>query len=293
MIVAAVCFDIAAFSCDTFRYSSTSSSPYAGGYDDDYDDYFNDDFWTRRLASSDDFSYGYWGFKSDSGCFSYNDFWWFVNKDEVLDAPLKVGRVLGVVGAVLGGLALIVLLVASCNVFPQGVLVALGSVVGILMAFFSIALCAGMFTVDCTIWWEYDSSPDTYYCIPNWKGYLIAVAFVFWIAATIPLCCCMKPRHGQSTSSVPVPNRRQVSFADGEESSSSGEKSSSFSGEESSSSGEEDASSVASRTERVEFVELPDGSEQKITTASIVLPDGSCRIEKTVEYLGNTDMDTE
>lgn len=282
MIIAAVCFDIAAFSCDTFRLSSTSS-PYGAGYDDDYDDFFN---WTRRLASSDDALYGYWGFKFDSGCVSYDDLWeWLVDKDEVLDAPLKVGRILGVVGAVLGGLALIVLLTASCVVFPQGVLVALGSVVGILMAFFSIALCAGMFTEDCTLWWEYSSSTDAYYCIPNWKGYLIGVAFVFWIAATIPLCCCMKPRRSQVyTSSVtPVPNRRQVSFADGEEGSS-------YSSKESTSSSEEEASSAASRTERVEFVELPDGSEQKITTTT--LPDGSCRIEKTVEYLGNTDMDS-
>jgi len=184
-IIAYILFAITAFSCDSFEYT------------DPQDD-------------SSTYKYGYWGvigidLSGDETCHSLNDIadeWVALggSKDEIIDGPLKAGRAIGVTGAILGGLFLILLALTPFMVIHKSILIVSGNIVGIFMGLFSPTLYVGLFTDACV-----EDDNDNYYnnsesssglhCAPTGKGYLASGAFILWIIGTSIVCCCMgKPR---------------------------------------------------------------------------------------------------
>jgi len=201
-IIAYILFAITAFSCDSFEFR-----------------YPQDDSSNQK--------YGYWGYidvtwSGKETCHSWNDLaddWVSVggSKNEVIDAPLKVGRGIGVAGAVLGGLFLILIALTPFMVIHKSIFITSGNIVGIFMGLFSPALYAGLFTEGCVEedgdnWNDYyddgrnnyysdSESSSTLHCAPTVKGYLASGAFLLWIISTSLVCCCMgNPRSTEATT---------------------------------------------------------------------------------------------
>lgn len=187
-ILGFILFDIAAFSCDTFKFDldlffgDRTSGFGSGGYRDD--NYYDYDFWSRRLQDYDA-SFGYWGYELDGSCRAHDD--------DDIDIPLQAGRAVGITACILGFLGIVVLLLASFIKMPRGILVAVGCIYGIFMCLFTLAMPVALFTDFCIL------NGFGLVCRPNAKLYLLGPAFILFIVGSSAMCCCMRPRSIQNT----------------------------------------------------------------------------------------------
>lgn len=147
--------------------------------------------------------YGYWGSEDPlfgtGECISYKE--WIdkteADKKEILDAPLRVGRAVGVLGSLLGGFVVIFMIVTTFIAVPRPAIVSVNVTTGIVMCIFCLVLYIGLIREGC--WEEPDyygwgDDNETVICTPGPPGYLLFVSFIFWIIGTSPSCCCMPPQ---------------------------------------------------------------------------------------------------
>jgi hypothetical protein len=94
---------------------------------------------------------------------------------EDLDGALKTGRAIGILGAVLGPIVILLLLTTSFLAVLRVATFTLGVVTGVLMPLICGIMFIGLATTICT-----DKDFDLK-CTPSAKGYLLAPASLFWI----------------------------------------------------------------------------------------------------------------
>jgi hypothetical protein len=171
-----ILFVVAAFGCSTFQVKAT--------YEDTPEDNFK-------------FKYGYWGEEDDEeigGCYN------FVKED--LDDTLKTGRAIGILGTILGPIAILLLLTTSFLAVPRVATLTLGIVTGLLMPLFCGIMYIGLATKVCTKEKSFFEELETK-CVPSAKGYLLIPALLFWIGGSIPLCMCFKERRPRDNKTPP------------------------------------------------------------------------------------------
>jgi len=186
MIIAQVLFNLAAFDCKTFKVEIEDLYAFEDNNDNDFwdsdsdwDSWYNDydsSYSYQSVSSSSSISFGYWGVHEDfltDSCFSFKK----LGVKSELDAPLKVGRAMGVLGSIIGALSIIAVLAASCVIYPERVVVHGGSTVGVLMGALSATLFVGLASENCR------DENDAFACGLGWPAYLAAASFVLWICA--------------------------------------------------------------------------------------------------------------
>jgi len=126
-------------------------------------------------SPNENVGYGFWGWYNDyyEECDDYGDVW-------DVDAPTKFGRAIGILGALLGWVTFITLLVASCVRFPGPKIFfrILGSCMFV-MAIFALLLLVGLASE------------------PNEMGgpaYCVIPGALFWIAAGVTTMFFMQER---------------------------------------------------------------------------------------------------
>jgi hypothetical protein len=172
-IIGYVLFVAAAFGCTSFQVEI---------------DYYDDKV-----------KFGYWGIDNDpGGCTEY--------VKEELDGALKTGRAIGIVGTILGPIAILLFLTTSFLAVPRAATLTLGIVTGVLMPLFCGIMFIGLATDVCTKD-EYDEGST---CLPAAKGYLLAPALLFWIGGSIPLCICFKERRPRDRQTSPEQQKSPI-----------------------------------------------------------------------------------
>jgi len=163
-------FQVTAYSCLTFHIP--------------YDTYNSEGLYVDYYDSNDA---GYWGWYDDyyDECEDYQT---LMDYDDYfhLDAPLKFGRAIGVIGNILGWVTLIMLLIASCVRYPRPKLFfrILGSCMFV-MAVFSLLLLVGL-----------ASDPYDISTLPEMGGpaYCVIPGALFWIAAGVTTIVSVQER---------------------------------------------------------------------------------------------------
>jgi hypothetical protein len=148
-----------------------------------------DDYYAETDEEKEQF--GYWGIQDPDygGCLEY--------ENEDLDGALKTGRAIGILGAVLGPIVILLLLTTSFLAVPRVATLTLGVVTGVLMPLICGIMFIGLATTLCT-----DKDFDLK-CTPSAKGYLLVPASLFWIGGCIPLCICFKKRRQRDAKTSP------------------------------------------------------------------------------------------
>jgi hypothetical protein len=129
-------FHIAAFGCGTFKESVTTSSHF---YNYTFYNTTNSDLGSWRLDyDAPNFFFGFWSYNNHESCVSFPDIVDFA-------APFKFGRFVGVAGAILTWIILIVVIIASFFQFPKPKLVFRLTGGGMaLVSVFSLLLLVGL-----------------------------------------------------------------------------------------------------------------------------------------------------
>lgn len=170
-VIGLIVFHFAAFGCRTFKESVTIST----------------DFYYYTYYDTTDFHFGFWSYDNDGSCVSFSDIVDFA-------ASFKFGRFVGVAGAILIWVILIVVIIASFFQFPKPKLVFRLTGGGMALAsVFSFLLLVGL------------SEADTLRLGAG--GILAVISALIWAGGAVAMIFGMKERPGVA------PNTKNASNA--------------------------------------------------------------------------------